>query len=147
MITRQSTPLFTRAAGRDPATSPRPPVLAKGTHSEVAKRTFSLASFGAAFLAGDIFVVFPEAVDLLREAVFLFVEVPVLLAAAFFLLEALVPAAFFPETLVSVSLVSSVFLLISFFPFAFSAIIILLSHEEYYGSLCPLSNENCAICS
>src|SRR5215472_10594047 len=41
MITRTSSPCRRSAFGREPTTSPRPPVLAKGAHSDVTKRTFS----------------------------------------------------------------------------------------------------------
>src|SRR6266481_6941773 len=46
MITRTSTPRRRSAFGRDPITSPRPPVLTNGAHSDVTKRTFSGAATG-----------------------------------------------------------------------------------------------------
>ena len=39
-ITLASTPFSLSAAGKEPATSPRPPVLTKGAASEVANKTF-----------------------------------------------------------------------------------------------------------
>src|SRR5262245_41980385 len=48
MITRTSSPCRRSAFGRAPMTSPRPPVLAKGAHSDVTKRTFNGAGTAGA---------------------------------------------------------------------------------------------------
>src|SRR5919201_6691096 len=45
-MTAQSWPRRARARGSEPATSARPPVLAKPTTSEAASRIFGLAPFG-----------------------------------------------------------------------------------------------------
>src|SRR5215468_4221955 len=47
MITRTSSPCRRSAFGRAPMTSPRPPVLAKGAHSDETKRTFNEGTAGA----------------------------------------------------------------------------------------------------
>src|SRR5262249_27898569 len=47
MITRTSSPCRRSAFGRAPTTSPRPPVLANGAHSDVTKRTFNGGTAGA----------------------------------------------------------------------------------------------------
>src|SRR5215813_1283859 len=46
MITRTSSPWRRSAFGRAPITSPRPPVLANGAHSDVTKSTFSGTATG-----------------------------------------------------------------------------------------------------
>src|SRR5215813_13683967 len=47
MITRTSSPCRRSAFGRAPTTSPSPPVLAKGVHSDETKRTFNGSTAGA----------------------------------------------------------------------------------------------------
>src|SRR5262249_46725073 len=47
MITRTSSPCRRSAFGRAPMTSPSPPVLAKGAHSDETKRTFNGGTAGA----------------------------------------------------------------------------------------------------